>query len=137
MGSITATKQSWSKLNALALEYSSHGPDTPARTAKFNGCRRPSVKDAVVGVNNSYWLRDRGNGPCVRHSNFPAPTPLTMCTGRPRKMACCDKNGRKRKRKHRRYAHIRRKLDAGDVDDASILSVRELGVVQGFPYSYR
>ena len=70
VGSSTASKQSWSKLDSLSLEFSAHGPDTPARAAEFNGCRRPSVKDSVVGVKNSYWLGDRGNGPCVRHSEF-------------------------------------------------------------------
>ena len=134
VGSRTATKQSWSKLDALALGFFIQGPDTPTRATEYNGCRRPSDKDSVIGVKDLYWLKDRGNGPCVRNSDFPAPTLLTTCTGWPRKMACCDKNDRKHKRKRSRYAHIRRNQDAGDVDDASILAVREVGVIQGLPY---
>jgi len=127
-------------LDTLSQEFSAHGPDTPARAAEFDGCRRPSVKDSVIGVKSSYWLRDRGNGPCVRHSDLPAPTLLTTCTGWPSKPDRYDKNGRirsnkrrKGSKKRRRYEHIRRDKDAGDVDDASILSVREVGVLQGFP----
>jgi hypothetical protein len=60
VGSRTATKQSWSELDALAIDFSSHGPNTPVRAAEFFGCRRPSVKDSVIGVKDIYWLRDRG-----------------------------------------------------------------------------
>ena len=39
--------------------------------------------------------------------------------------------------KARRFAHVRREKELTDVDAASILSVQQWGVAQGFPYTYR
>ena len=68
-----------------ALEWSTAGPDTPARDAEFGGKRRPTIKEAVTGIGNSYWCRARNmTDACVCASDEPARTVLTTRTGKPR-----------------------------------------------------
>ena len=50
VGSKAATTKNWDSLAETALNFAAAGPDTVARTNEFQGCRRPCVKDSIVGV---------------------------------------------------------------------------------------
>jgi len=134
IGSKTASPEMFDAVEAMALDIACAGPDTPSRNDEFGGCRRPVVIDIITHAGISYWLRDRGDGPCVRSTSDPAPTVLTTCTGKPRR-AKRRRGGKGRKR--RRYTHVQCENEAGDVDLATIFSVPQVGQLQGFPFTYR
>ena len=136
VGSKTASRAALDDVAEQATEWAAAGPDTPERAAQFARGRRPSMHDAIDGLLPAFWMRARNmTDACVRSSHKPVSTVLTYCTGKPRV-------ARRRRRGHkltvaRRYAHARRDADAADVDAASILTVAQWGVAQGFPFTYR
>ena len=136
VGSKTAGTRALDAVASNAEAWAASGPDTRVVADQFGGQRRPTVRDIVRGVKDSFWMRSRSAvGACVRASDEPVSTVLTTCTGKPKSV-----RRRRRGRKvsqARRYAHARRDDDVADVNDASILSVPEWGLLQGFPFTYR
>lgn len=107
-----------------AIVVATLGPVQPLRnlllsTEALNSATERTVRQALPEVGDTYLVVSRNaHGPCVVSADRPAPTLRTNC-------AALVNRDQPRSR------------DAGSVASATQLSVRQLGILQGFPRSYK